>query len=48
MEDLDCEVENRPGVESTANFENYPGVDMRANFKSISHICHLFEVAFVW
>ena len=22
--------------------------ELRANFKSISHRCHLFEVAFVW
>jgi len=25
-----------------------PGVELRANLKSISHRCHLFEVAFVW
>jgi len=25
-----------------------PGVELRANPKSISHRCHLFEVAFVW
>ena len=24
-----------------------PGVDVRAHFKTISDICHLFEVAFV-
>jgi len=27
---------------------NHPGVELRANLKSISHRCHLFEVAFVW
>ena len=27
---------------------NHPGVKLRANLKSISHRCHLFEVAFVW
>ena len=26
----------------------HPGVELRANRKSISHRCHLFEVAFVW
>ena len=26
----------------------HPGVESRANLKSISHRCHLFEVAFVW
>jgi len=26
----------------------HPGVELRANLKSISHRCHLFEVAFVW
>ena len=26
----------------------HPGVELRANLKSISHMCHLFEVAFVW
>ena len=26
----------------------HPGVDLKANRKSISHRCHLFEVAFVW
>jgi len=26
----------------------HPGVKLRANLKSISHRCHLFEVAFVW
>ena len=25
-----------------------PGVELRAKLKSISHRCHLFEVAFVW
>ena len=28
--------------------EPHPGVELRANLKSISHRCHLFEVAFVW
>ena len=27
---------------------HHPGVELRANLKSISHRCHLFEVAFVW
>jgi len=27
---------------------NHPGVELRANLKSISHRCHLFEVAFAW
>ena len=27
---------------------HHPGVKLRANLKSISHKCHLFEVAFVW
>ena len=27
--------------------EVHPGVELRANLKSISHKCHLFEVAFV-
>ena len=27
---------------------NHPGVKLRATLKSISHRCHLFEVAFVW
>ena len=26
----------------------HPGVELRANLKSISHGCHLFEVAFAW
>ena len=26
----------------------HPGVELRANLKPISHICHFFEVAFVW
>ena len=26
----------------------HPGVELRANLKSISHRCHLFEVAIVW
>ena len=26
----------------------HPGVELGANLKSISHRCHLFEVAFVW
>jgi len=25
-----------------------PGIELRANLNSISHRCHLFEVAFVW
>jgi len=28
--------------------DSHPGVELRANLKSISHGCHLFEVAFVW
>ena len=27
---------------------SHPGVELRENLKSISHRCHLFEVAFVW
>ena len=27
---------------------DHPGVELRANVKSISHRCHLFELAFVW
>ena len=27
---------------------SHPGVELRANLKSISHRCHLFEVAFAW
>ena len=27
---------------------SHPGVELRANLMSISHRCHLFEVAFVW
>jgi len=27
---------------------DHPGVELRANLKSISHRCHLFEVAIVW
>jgi len=27
---------------------DHPGVELRANLKSISHRCHLFEVAFIW
>ena len=27
---------------------HHPGVESRANLKSVSHRCHLFEVAFVW
>jgi len=27
---------------------HHPGVELRANLKSITHRCHLFEVAFVW
>ena len=26
----------------------HPGVELRADLKSMSHRCHLFEVAFVW
>jgi len=28
------------------HFHTQPGVELRANLKSISHRCHLFEVAF--
>ena len=34
-------------VKSTLN-PNHPGVELRANLRSISHMCHLFEMAFVW
>ena len=27
---------------------DHPGVELRANLKSMSHRCHLFEVAFLW
>ena len=27
---------------------SHPGIELRENLKSISHRCHLFEVAFVW
>ena len=30
------------------SLDTHPGVELRANLKSISHRCHLFEVAFVW
>jgi len=33
---------------TSAPAQNHPGVELRANLKSISHRCHLFEVAFVW
>ena len=33
---------------STSRHPPHPGVELRANLKSISHRCHLFEVAFVW
>ena len=26
----------------------HPGVESRANVESVSHRCHLFEIAFVW
>ena len=29
-------------------YGNHPGGNPGANLKSISHRCHLFEVAFVW
>ena len=29
-------------------WHSHPGVELRANLKSISHRCHLFEVAFIW
>ena len=28
--------------------QSHPGFELRANLSSISHKCHLFEVAFVW
>ena len=31
-----------------ASVQNHLGVELGANLKSISHRCHLFEVAFVW
>jgi len=33
---------------SVNKYATHPGVELRANLKSISHRCHLFEVAFVW
>ena len=36
------------GPVSTSIDAPHPGEEMRANLKSISHRCHLFEVAFVW
>ena len=33
---------------ATSEAQPHPGVELRANIKSISHRCHLFEVAFVW
>ena len=36
------------GVSALGQVSNHPGVELRANLKSISHRCHLFEVAFVW
>ena len=33
---------------SIFNSVNRPGVELRANLKTISHKCHLEEVAFVW
>jgi len=37
-------------VDSQLQLRNlrHPGVELRANLKSISHRCHLFEVAFLW
>ena len=35
-------------LNSWAQTLNHPGVELRANLESISHRCHLFEVAFVW
>jgi len=33
---------------SNGTHVSHPGVELRANLMSISHRCHLFEVAFVW
>ena len=38
----------RSGVLEECRWTTHPGVELRANLKSISHRCHLFEVAFVW
>jgi len=35
-------------LDRTASLGFHPGVELRADLKSISHRCHLFEVAFVW
>ena len=32
----------------TPGTQDHPAVELRANLKSISHKCHLFEMAFVW
>ena len=37
-----------PTAKHRLHFCIHPGVELRANLKSISHRCHLFEVAFVW
>ena len=36
------------GVQGPRHRGRHPGVELRANLKSISHRCHLFEMAFVW
>ena len=38
----------RGGREKKPQPLNHPRVESKANLKSISHRCHLFEVAFAW
>ena len=45
--DVECEGSSAALVLKLAP-GHHPGVELRENFKSISHRCHLFEVAFVW
>ena len=35
-------------LQRTVRTDIHPGVELRANLKSISHRCHLEEVASVW
>ena len=48
---LDCfrrVAHNRSALTGRGSTRRHPGVELRGNIKSISHRCHLFEVAFVW
>ena len=40
-------METEPSTSRTPRAATHPEVDVRANLESISHRCHLFEVAFV-